>query len=611
MLQPGITGLEQEGPHQLKGFGVAAAGTRAAEGGADPRPVGGIGLGVGSVDVGPVDVQAQQVLDHPAAQPVGRAGQLLPGPVAADRAEHAHQPVDVGPERPVHHLELGVPGDLLEVVGVPGGLGPALAERHPAGRVDEQAAGEGAELVAGGAVDRPGVGQRLVAGEDLLDPEPAIGVPPAHPLQVGPGLAQAVDVVDPDRVDVATIQQRVDQHVGGVQHLGVLDPDPDQRRDVEEVAVVHHGGRLVPVGQRVVLIVQQAAQGVGVAVPALESLGQANGLGLAVRREPLRHLVAGGHPLLGELRVVDPLGEAGQPRAREHGGKGLPRERQPALAVGHHHPGVHDQPDQPLLQGLVEGPVQERCHDPSTDQRMVPVDVEVAGEGAAPARHQHVPPPAVAPVGDRHVVGDDVEEDAEAPVAGGVDQGAEAALAPQVVGDAGGVDHVVPVRRTLGGLEDGRAVEVADPEAGQVVEAGGELLEAEARTELDPVGRSHRRGATSRSTTTDRAATVRRATAAQHPGARLLVGRGGVEDDLPRPRRKPPVAVLVGGVQEHGQGVVGDPLAARGAVGDEAAVEHHGQGLTFVAGPRVVGSSPARWSAASGRPCARGPPPPR
>src|SRR5581483_766037 len=86
------------------------------------------------------------------------------------------------------------------------------------------------------------------------------------------------------------------------------------------------------------------------------------------------------------------------------------------------------------------------------EQRLAPVDVEQVGEAAVLPVLEHVPPPAVAAVGDAHVVGHDVEDEPEPGVARGGGELLEADAAAELLADAGGVDEVVAVLAALGGL---------------------------------------------------------------------------------------------------------------------------------------------------------------
>src|SRR3954447_15323801 len=88
----------------------------------------------------------------------------------------------------------------------------------------------------------------------------------------------------------------------------------------------------------------------------------------------------------------------------------------------------------------------------------------------------------------RHVVGDDVEHDPEAGLAGGGDERAELRLAAELLGDAGGIDDVVAVRRPGPRLERGREVDVRGARRGEVGHELARAREPEVAAELEAVG---------------------------------------------------------------------------------------------------------------------------
>ena len=85
---------------------------------------------------------------------------------------------------------------------------------------------------------------------------------------------------------------------------------------------------------------------------------------------------------------------------------------------------------------------------------------------------QHVPELGVQVLrlGDAHVVGHHVDDDAEAVLVGRGGQGFEACPAAEVVGDPAVVDDVVAVHGSGRGLQHGGEVQVRDAELGQVRE---------------------------------------------------------------------------------------------------------------------------------------------
>ena len=89
----------------------------------------------------------------------------------------------------------------------------------------------------------------------------------------------------------------------------------------------------------------------------------------------------------------------------------------------------------------------------------------------------------------RHVVGHDVDDEAEALLAAGGDEAVEGLPTAEVVVDAGVVEHVVAVGGPGGGFEDGREIEVTHPERGEVCRVAGCVVEAETGVELQTIGR--------------------------------------------------------------------------------------------------------------------------
>src|SRR5215469_9637848 len=146
-----------------------------------------------------------------------------------------------------------------------------------------------------------------------------------------------------------------------------------------------------------------------------------------------------------------------------------------------------EEPARLQLAAVVVG--QHRDQDRVFELRLwrAPVDVEVGCVPAGSAVLQHVPPPAVVAAGNGHVVGDDIQQLAEAIHAKAVAEPGVSLLAPQLGVDARGVDHVVAVAAARRCLQVGGAVEMADTEPGQVVGDGRGFVEAEARVELEAV----------------------------------------------------------------------------------------------------------------------------
>ena len=57
-------------------------------------------------------------------------------------------------------------------------------------------------------------------------------------LKILCGITQAVDVIEPQALQFAFFDQLLDQAMDGLKSAGILDPQPRQRVDIEETAII-------------------------------------------------------------------------------------------------------------------------------------------------------------------------------------------------------------------------------------------------------------------------------------------------------------------------------------------------------------------------------------
>ena len=310
-----------------------------------------------------------------------------------------------------------------------------------AGRVHLELVDPPGGVVAGGSGHWPGGGQGLVGRQNLLrgDPCPAGGL--GQLGEVATGVGQAVGVVDPQSADDSVSHELEDEAVASGEDVGLLNADRGQGADVEEPSVVDLLVADLPVGQAVVLALDE-----DVHRQRLGALGDGEGV-VVVAQDPLlaQILLPRNHHLLeGELIV-------GQDGAD-------------ALAQDRHE------------DGLVQG------------------EVEPGGVGGVRSLAQHRPQGQVVPSGGGHghVVGDDVHHDAHAVGVGLSGQGLELLPSTHDGRDPAVIDDVVAVGGARRGGEDRGEVEVGDSQVGQVGDQGLGVCESQVLTELETVG-GHRR----------------------------------------------------------------------------------------------------------------------
>ena len=127
--------------------------------------------------------------------------------------------------------------------------------------------------------------------QDLLDQDVKRPERLLQPLAISSGIEKAVDVVDPQTLHVAALDQFADQPVGPLEHLRQLHPQGRKLVDVEETAVVDLLGGDAPIGNAVYLSLEQAMQTPEARRPAL----------LPVKARERRCNSAGYHRLIGAL----------------------------------------------------------------------------------------------------------------------------------------------------------------------------------------------------------------------------------------------------------------------------------------------------------------------
>ena len=323
------------------------------------------------------------------------------------------------------------------------------------------------------------------------------------------------------------------QPVDRVEHHRVLDADGSERVDVEEAPVVDLLRRDAPPGQSVRLRGQQpveqveAARHPGLAVePAHVLLDEAahQPARIAERgKPPLHHLLLApplllpGRIALVALRQVLQRGEDAaqivEVAARDILGLARPRAPHPGVQLGQVQredlrigAGVHreavvevaDLEPAALEEQLQLAALEHRAEAIAEQGQQhlvgqllldrVELDVEEASSHRRGAIFEQVPPERVE-AADAHVVGDDVEHQAERarPQRGG--QRVEVGRRPELRVQLRVVDHVVAVHRAGGGAQDRRAVEVGDAEGGEIRRCPGGGAKVAAVVELQAIGR--------------------------------------------------------------------------------------------------------------------------
>ena len=243
---------------QHRRFGAAEAPPRGGHRPVEVAPVGGTGR-LAHTQVGPVDRKTR--CDFGQRQPQAVAGEVAAAAVGPrDPVHRLDQPVQLREQRAADDQPLALVRDLGEVLAHAGERPVALVQHLDAAGVDEEPIDQRGEAMAGVAVHRPLVRQRLVLGQDLLDHQVqrawlAAGhlrlpdMAGLQPLEVLLRVRQAVGMVDAQRVQVAVLQPLQHPRMRGFEDFGTFHAQRRQRVDVEEAPVVDVVARHVPVGQ--------------------------------------------------------------------------------------------------------------------------------------------------------------------------------------------------------------------------------------------------------------------------------------------------------------------------------------------------------------------------
>src|SRR5260370_2410393 len=78
----------------------------------------------------------------------------------------------------------------------------------------------------------------------------------AQPLKILRGIAQAVDMIEPQALQLAFRDQLPDQTMDGIERAGILDPQSGKRIDIEKTPIVDVAGGKAPETELVLLACQ-------------------------------------------------------------------------------------------------------------------------------------------------------------------------------------------------------------------------------------------------------------------------------------------------------------------------------------------------------------------
>ena len=195
--------------------------------------------------VGAMDREARERVAQGLVQLVARVV-AVPATPLADLEEERGEPVQIAAHDLAHHLVLPGARHLGPVGRFARELGVELGQRLLALGVDEDPGDAVQEVVAGRAVDRPGVAQRLARLEDLLDDDPRLRPGVAQPVEIRFGVPQPVGVVDPEAIERTVGEPSEHETVRVAEDVIVLHAQAHQAVDVEESPVAEVARRRAP-----------------------------------------------------------------------------------------------------------------------------------------------------------------------------------------------------------------------------------------------------------------------------------------------------------------------------------------------------------------------------
>ena len=122
--------------------------------------------------------------------------------------------------------------------------------------------------------------------QNLFDQHVEGPKPFLQPLAIGPRIEQAVDVIDPQPLHVAALDQFAHQPVRPLEHFRQLHPQAGKLIDIEETPIVDLLGGDAPIGDAVCLGLEKAMQtweALRLPLPAVDA-GEGRGNGTGNRR---------------------------------------------------------------------------------------------------------------------------------------------------------------------------------------------------------------------------------------------------------------------------------------------------------------------------------------
>ena len=187
---------------------------------------------------------------------------------AGNPREEACQNGELTGQQRFQHAAFCVPQDRFEFWRLVADLPPDFVERLQAAAVGQHMGDCIHPLVAGGAVNAGKRRQLFVFAENFLDHHieglaaaaMRVADQPAQALKILDGIAQAIDVVEPQPLQLSFRDQPFDQPMNRLEGACVLDAQARQRIDVEEAPVVDVAGSKPPMTKLVMLAFEQVVQ---------------------------------------------------------------------------------------------------------------------------------------------------------------------------------------------------------------------------------------------------------------------------------------------------------------------------------------------------------------